>query len=98
MKYLWFYEVNLGLLEKWLKIQPKYAEEVRKEEKYGKRIAQYVYESFKGVSIIEFDNYKQLYNRIVLSTPYITVKPVPCIEGPLAREVRGEINKLKETW
>ncbi len=97
MKYLWFYEVNQGLLEKWLKIQPKYAEEFRNEEKYGKRIAQYVYKSFKGVSIIEFNNYKQLYNRIVLSNPYITMKPIPCIEGSLAREVRGKINKFKES-
>lgn len=98
MKYLWFYEVNPEFLENWQKIMPKYVEELRNEEKYGKRIAQYVYERFKGISVIEFDNHKQLYSRIALSSPYVTIKPVPCLEESLAREVRGEINKLKESW
>lgn len=98
MKYLFFYEVNAELLEKWQEIAPKWREEVRNEEKYGKRIAQYVYETFKGISVLEFDNDKQLYNRIALSSPYISYKPVPCVEGALAAEVRGEIGKLKASW
>ena len=98
MKFIFFYEVNKDSFQEWLKIQPKYAEEIRNEAKYGKRIANYGYETFKGISVLEFDNDKQLYNRIALSMPYITIKPVHCIDGALAREVRAEIGKLKASW
>ena len=56
---------------------------VKDEKKYGKTILQgHFYASGKGIAIVEFDNPKQIANRMALGTPDLIYKICPLVPGP----------------
>jgi len=85
MKYVLFFEGPLarGKLSSRSPEESAKRSEARKDEKkYGKTILEaHYYATGKGIAIVEFDNYKQIANRMALGEPEIIYQICPLIPG-----------------
>ena len=69
-------------------------EERRDEERFGKVIlSPHFYETYKGVTVVEIDDPKQLANRMALVAPYTRIKAVPLIRSTMFSESTEELGR-----
>ena len=92
MKYILFFEGPLarGIKSSRSSTESAKISEARKDEKkYGKTILEaHWYETGKGIAIVEFDNHKQIANRMTLGEPDVIYKICPLIPGSDMSEAR----------
>ena len=104
MKYVLFYEAPqaraapLPSPEDRKKMYKKRQEDMKDEKKYGKTIVPaHLYATGKGLAIVEFDNPKQIANRMAYGAPDgkmgVKYKIMPLIEGSMFQESMAEIRK-----
>jgi len=89
MKYVLFYEAPpaRGKLGSGPEERAKRRWALKDEKKYGKTILEgHMYATGKGIAIVEFDNLKQLANRMALNSPDVIYKPMPLIPGSTMQE------------
>ena len=91
MKFVLFWEMTGEPQPR--EVQEK-AQEARKDEKkYGKTLLQpHFYGANKGISIVEFDDLKQLANRRALAYP-VRIKAMPLTLGTVRGEAMAEHGK-----
>ena len=105
MKYVLFFETPMARdaplesLEERKKQLAKRLEAMKDEKKYGKTVLPaHQYATGKGLAIVEFDNPKQIANRMAFGAPDgnksgVRYKIMPLIEGTLFQESLAEIRK-----
>ena len=104
MKYVLFFETPmardapLGSHEERKKQLSHRLEAMKDEKKYGKTLLPaHQYATGKGLAIVEFDNAKQIANRMAYGAPDgktgVKYKIMPLIEGTLFQESLAEIRK-----
>ena len=95
MKYVLFYEGPaargiIGDTESYTSSQ----EAMKDEKKYGKVILEgHQYATGKGIAIVEFDDPKQIANRMALNSPMVKYKIMPLIKGKVFQESMREHGK-----
>ncbi len=85
MKYVLFFEgaPARGKLGGSREERAKSMEARKDEKKYGKTILEgHFYATGKGIAIVEFDNPKQIANRMALGIPDLIYKICPLVPGP----------------
>lgn len=93
MKYLLFWEQKDIDPEERAKISRRAREARKDEEKYGKVVLPpHFYATYKGVTIVEIDDPKQLSNRMALVAPYTRIKAVPLIMSTTYSESVEELD------
>ncbi len=94
MKYLLFWEQKDIDPEERAKISLRAREARKDEEKYGKIVLPpHFYATFKGVTVVEIDDPKQLSNRMALVAPYTRIKAVPLIRSTMYSESVEELDR-----
>ncbi|UCD44167.1 MAG: hypothetical protein JSV27_08500 [Candidatus Bathyarchaeota archaeon] len=80
MKYLLFWKKKDINPKESAEISRRAREERGDEETYGKVILPpHYYATYKGVTVVEIDDPKQLANRMALVAPYTQIRVVPLI-------------------
>ena len=105
MKYVLFFETPMARdgplpsAEEREEERKKRTEALKDEKKFGKVILPgHQYATGKGLAIIEFDNTKQIANRMALNAPDgnksgVRYKIMPLIEGMMFQDSLAEIRK-----
>ena len=94
MKYLLFWEQKEIDPEERARFSRRAREARRDEGKYGKVVLPpHFYATYKGVTVVEIDDPKQLANRIALVAPYTRIKAVPLIRSTMVSEAMEELNR-----
>ena len=94
MKYLLFWEQKEMDPAERAEFSRGAREERRDEERFGKVILPpHFYETYKGVTVVEIDDPKQLANRMALVAPYTRIKAVPLIRSTLFSESAEELGR-----
>jgi len=72
----------------------KISEARKDEKKYGKTILEaHYYDTGKGIAIVEFENHKQIANRMTLGEPDVIYKICPLIPGADMGEASTKIGE-----
>ena len=97
MKYILFFEGPLarGQISSRSPEESATIGEARKDEKkYGKMILEaHYYATGKGIAIVDFDNHKQIANRMALGQPDIIYKICPLLSATDMSEARKALNR-----
>ncbi len=76
------------------RISRRAPEERRDEERYGRVVLPpHFYATFKGVTVVEVDDPRQLANRMALVAPYTRIRAVPLIRSTMFSEAVKEVNR-----
>jgi len=94
MKYLLFWEQEGVDPEERARISRRARVERRDEERYGRVVLPpHFYATFKGVTVVEIDDPRQLANRMALVAPYTRVRAVPLIRSTMFSEAVEEVGR-----
>lgn len=105
MKYVLFFDTPqardgpLGSLEERKKQREERLEVLKDEKKFGKTVfPAHQYATGKGIAIVEFDNPKQIANRMAFNAPDgnksgVVYKILPLIEGMMYQDSLDDIRK-----
>ena len=94
MKYLLFWEQKEMDPAERAEFSRSAREERRDEERFGKVILPpHFYETYKGVTVVEIDDPKQLANRMALVAPYTRIRAVPLIRSTVFSESTEELGR-----
>jgi len=94
LKYLLFWEQNEMDPAERAEFSRGAREARRDEERFGKVIlAPHFYETYKGVTVVEIDDPKQLANRMTLVAPYTRIRAVPLIRSTMFSESAEELSR-----
>lgn len=74
----------------------KFARAGRRDEgRHGRVVIQpHFYATFKGVTVVEIDDPRQLANRMALVAPYTRIRAVPLIRSTMFSEAVEEAGRL----
>ncbi len=94
MKYLLFWEQKEINPKERTKFSRRVREERRDEAKYGKVVLPpHFYATYKGVTVVEIDDPRQLANRMALVAPYTHIKALPLIRSTMYSEAVEELDR-----
>jgi len=94
MKYLLFWEQEDIDPEERARISRRAREERKDEERYGRVVLPpHFYATFKGVTVVEIDDPRQLANRMALVAPYTRIRAVPLIRSTMFSEAMEEVDR-----
>jgi len=94
LKYLLFWEQKKMDPAERAEFSREAREERRDEERFGKVILPpHFYATYKGVTVVEIDDPKQLANRMALVAPYTRIRAVPLIRSTLFSESAEELDR-----
>jgi len=89
MKYLSFWEQEDIDPEERARISRR-----AREERYGRVVLPpYFYATFKGVTVVEIGDPRQLANRMALVAPYMRIRAVPLIRSTMFSEAVDKVDK-----
>ena len=88
MKYLLFWEQEGVDPEERARISRR-----AREERYGRVVLPpHFYATFRGVTVVEIDDPRQLANRMALVAPYTRIRAVPLIRSTMFSEAAEKIS------
>ena len=94
MKYLFFWEQKEMDPAERAEFSRGAREARRDEGRFGKVVLPpHFYATYKGVTVVEIDDPKQLANRMALVTPYTRIKAVPLIRSTIFNESAEELGR-----
>jgi len=94
LKYLLFWEQKEMDPAERVEFSRGAREERVDEERFGKVVLPpHFYETYKGVTVVEIDDPKQLANRMALVAPYTRIRAVPLVRSTLFSESAEELGR-----